>query len=135
MCCAGPQCIWSGIRYLLAASYYRPLDREEKRGGRKRGVPGLCWEWRLSSQRDSMAPLKKGKKPKRKPRDRSKLSEKSNPHSELKGGDTEWWYAFWHKNGGATGTLETSSRFFFSSLHLSIFNPRDFSVQTLVTLR
>ncbi|XP_042430641.1 protein ANTAGONIST OF LIKE HETEROCHROMATIN PROTEIN 1-like [Zingiber officinale] len=50
-----------------------------------------------------MAPLKKGKKLKRKPRDRSKLSEKPNPHLELKAGDTEWWYTFWHKNGSATG--------------------------------
>lgn len=97
----------------LGLSVPRPRRGEEERGG-------LCWEWRLSSQRDSMAPPKKGKKPKRKPRDRSKLSEKSNPHLELKAGDTEWWYAFWHKNGGATGTLETSSRcfFFFSFLDL-----------------
>ncbi|KAG6535459.1 hypothetical protein ZIOFF_000432 [Zingiber officinale] len=53
-----------------------------------------------------MAPLKKGKKLKRKPRDRSKLSEKPNPHLELKAGDTEWWYTFWHKNGSATDSAD-----------------------------
>ncbi|KAJ8458446.1 hypothetical protein OPV22_031372 [Ensete ventricosum] len=51
-----------------------------------------------------MAPPKKSKKPKRKAKDPSKLGDRSNAaHVELKAGDTEWWYTFWHKNGGSPG--------------------------------
>ncbi|URE32592.1 hypothetical protein MUK42_06880 [Musa troglodytarum] len=55
-----------------------------------------------------MAPPKKSKKPKRKAKDPSKIGDRSNAaHVELKAGDTEWWYTFWHKNGGSPGCSST----------------------------
>ncbi|WOL14406.1 nuclease HARBI1 [Canna indica] len=85
---AAPQ----SIRYIRYSGHLAARFRSRRAG--KRSTPAGA---------TPMAPPKKSKKPKRKAKDPSKLGEKSNPHAELKAGDTEWWYTFWHKNGNAAG--------------------------------